>query len=312
VAETVSTSGVSESPLQTLRRHRVPAVIIVIACTAASLGIATTRPSTYSAEARLAVDGAKLSSQAVPGFALASQELAANYARYVNNAGTQTDLESAIDAPKGSVEDVAASPIPQSNVVRIEVAAGDPDVAVAAAAAVSDRLLKQVNESTVSEEAASAALEEFTAVSQQVASAEQAAAAAQNAVDRAVAGEVGDVGVLRQAAANSGAELAILEIQQQALGEQYRALVAENHGTASQLTVVQAATSTGDDLLNRLQQFGLAGLVAGALLALLGASLLERRRRAAADRGDAETAPDGRPATSPTSRSLVDAGDAAR
>lgn len=308
MAESGPTSGAS-SALLAVRRHLVPAVVVVVACTALSMAVAVTRQTTYSAEARLAVDGSNLSAQAVPGFALASQELAANYARYVNNAQAQSDLEDEIGAPEASVKGVAASPIPQSNVVRIEVSADDAEVAVQAAAEASDRLLEQVNESTVSEEAASEALAEFTSVSEQVAAAEQRAAAAQDVVDRA-AGQDGDLTALRDAAAASAAELAILEIQQQALGERYRALVAENNGTASRLSVVQSATLSGDDLLNRLQQFGLAGLVLGALLALAAAMLLDRRR------GSPTGATEGTPAASPgkshPSGSVVRAGDTAR
>ncbi len=267
------------TPLEAVRSHLALCAVLVFVCIAAAVGYGLAQPGVYQAESRLAVEGASLSAQAVPGFALASQELAANYARYVNNAEEQLSLESDIGAPEDSVVEVTASPIPESNVVRIEASALSPETAVEAAEYLADDLRRTVNESSVRNEAANEALAAYTDISGQVASAEQARNAAQNAVDRVVAGvEEGNLGALRQAAAAAAAQLAILEIQQTALGERYRALVAENVGTASQLTVVQEAVSTGGDLAARLQRYGVAGAAVGGLLAVVASTLLERRR----------------------------------
>ena len=299
------------SPLVAVRRHWLLSAVLVVACTAAAVGFAFSRPTSYSAESRLAVDGSSLSAQAVAGFALASQELAANYARYVNNSSDQQALAAEIGADADSVESVSASPVPESNVVRVEVAASSPQIAVRATEAISDALLRQVNDSTVSAEATAAALTEYTNISNQVAGAEQAAAAAQSAVDAVVEDQaVGDLAALRATAATTAAQLAILQIQQEALGERYRNLVAENSGTASRLSIVQAAVPTGDDQVPRVQRLGLAGFAVGALLACAVAVLLERRRarRGTTEDSAAPTGPAGsQAATGPATPSAVPA-----
>jgi hypothetical protein len=265
-------------PLQALGRHKGMTVVVVVIAIAAGLLLAATRPTAVTAEARLAVSGENLTAQQVPGFALAAQQLAANYARYVNNTDEQSALESELGVRAGAVEAVTASPIPDSNVVRIEVTARDAVTARNAAAAVADALLQRINAPDGTAATPEELLARFTDMSQQVATAQMDSEAASSAVQRGVAQGV-DVGPLRDAAAAAASRLAVLKVQQDALGQQYRNAAA-SQDTASQLTVVEEAVVTGDDRLARFEQFGLAGLLAGAVLALLLASALERRRSA--------------------------------
>jgi hypothetical protein len=266
------------SALATLRRHRLATAVVVLLAVAAGIAAGLLRPATFTAEARVAVAGNSLSAQAVPGFALASQELAADYARYVNDAQQQSDLAARLGVRADTVEEVSASPIPDSSVVRIEVTARDAGVATRAAATVADALLRQVNDSASATDEAAATLAQYTDMADQVAAAQQAADAADAAA--ANPGAVADVEQLRQAAAQAKSQLSILQVQQEALGQKYRSQVASTTDDAAGLTLVQEAAVAGDDRLAHVQQFGLAGLVAGALLALLLARLLERRRSA--------------------------------
>jgi hypothetical protein len=266
------------SALATLRRHRLASAVVVLLAVAAGIVAALVRPAIYTAEARVAVAGNTLSAQAVPGFALASQELAADYARYVNDAQEQSDLAARLGVRADTVEEVSASPIPDSSVVRIEVTALDAGTATRAAATVTDALLRQVNDSESATEEAAATLAQYTDMADQVAAAQQAADAAEAAAANPAPGA--DLQQLRQAAAETKSQLAILQVQQEALGQKYRSQVSSNTDDAAGLTLVQEAAVAGDDRLAHVQQFGLAGLVAGALLALLLARLLERRRSA--------------------------------
>jgi capsular polysaccharide biosynthesis protein len=275
------------SALATLRRHRLATAVVVLLAVAAGIVAGLVRPAVYTAEARVAVAGNTLSAQAVPGFALASQELAADYARYVNDAQEQSDLASRLGVRADTVEEVSASPIPDSSVVRIEVTALDAGTATRAAATVADALLRQVNDSASATDEAAATLAQYTDMADQVAAAQQAADAAEAAAANPAAGA--DLQQLRQAAAEAKSQLAILQVQQEALGQKYRSQVSSTTDEAAGLTLVQEAAVAGDDRLAHVQQFGLAGLVVGALLALLLARVLERRRSArvpaAADRG---------------------------
>ncbi len=260
----------------------------VLATAGLALAAAFAQPVTYTAEARLAVAGGDLAAQAVPGYALASQELAANYARYVNNSDDQGALEEAVELPAGSVASVAASPVPESNVVRIEVDAVDAASATAAAAYVADTLIERVEAASTEEEAASV-LAEFTTISTEVAQAEQAAGSAQAAVDAGLQAAAPDLEARRAAAADAAARLSVLRVQQEALAQRYRTLV--DTISSVNLTVVEPAAVTGNDRASRAQRYALAGVAAGLLLAL-ALTRRAQRRAAAADAGDGPLLPE--------------------
>jgi hypothetical protein len=269
-------------PLSAVRRHKKLSAFVIALGLLVGLGLALALPTSYTAETRLAVGGTSLAATAVPGFALASQELAANYARYVNNAQEQSDLESTLGVREGTVQEVSASPIPASNVVRVEVVASDAAAATRAAAAVANSLVRQVNASTDAEDEADATLGQYTDITNQVAAAQQAADAAEDAVK--AQGQPGaDVAALREEATRRAAELDILTVQQQALGQKYRAQVEATSAHAADLTVVEQAVSTGSNRLPNLERFGLAGAVLGAAIAMALAVVLERRRTAPAE-----------------------------
>ena len=101
-----------------LRRHKWLTALLVLIGIAGGIGLAMVRPTIYTAETRLAVAGGNLTAEAVPGFALASQQMAANYARYVDNAEEQGALESKLGVRPQTVTEVVASPIPNSNVLQ--------------------------------------------------------------------------------------------------------------------------------------------------------------------------------------------------
>src|SRR5918911_4044178 len=113
-------------------RRRWPLTLVLVVLGALGGAVAArSQPTTYTAEERLAVGSGGLSAQAVPGFALASQELASNYARFV----TAGPVRSALPAQTARrVLTVTASPVPESNVVRVEATATDPAAATVAAA----------------------------------------------------------------------------------------------------------------------------------------------------------------------------------
>lgn len=308
------------TPLAALRAHKAIALLLVILGAAAGMAYALQAPRTYTAEVRLAVAGESLTAQAVPGFALASQELAANYARYVNNAEAQTSLNEDLGVEVGSVDEVTASPIPESNVIRIEVTARGETIAVRAAGQIADSLMERVNAPDGRQADADAALAEFTRLSADAAQAEQASLAADdalnNALGRASSGSPrpgDDIPALRNAAATAAAQLSVLEVQQQAVGQRYQTLIDEVDN-AARLTIALRATSRGDDRLVATQRYVLLGLAVGAVLATLVAIALERRRAGSsagspaapvrqADRAEASgpgvTTDDGEPATSP-------------
>lgn len=272
-----------------LRRHKWLTALLVLIGIAGGIGLAMVRPTIYTAETRLAVAGGNLTAEAVPGFALASQQMAANYARYVDNAEEQGALESKLGVRPQTVTEVVASPIPDSNVLRIEISSKDSSAATRAAAAVAASLMQKVADSAGASDAAAAeTLQEFTDMSTKVSAQKVVADAAAEAARAAAAQPAAKLEQLQTAAAEAATQLSILEVQQDALSQKYRNEVSSGTGDAVRLTVVEDAVVSGDDRLARLQQFGLAGAVLGALAALVLAVLRERRRsRRAEDRAAA-------------------------
>ncbi len=276
----MSDQDVERTPLRAMAARWPVTLVLVLACTGAGVALAQQLPTTYTAEARLAVGGSDLSAQAVPGFALASSEIAANYARFVSIAPVREGLS---PSEQSRLKTVTASPLPDSNVIRVEATATSSATAVRAASAASTRLREQVAqaaEGTTPE----AALASYTDVSDQVAAVQEQQKRLEsqaNVLEQVLAADNKTTSpalerlLAQQAALN--AKLYPLQAQQNALGVKYQNLVNEP-ASQSQLDIVQEAVPAFDDGTSRLERFGLAGIVLGLLLALGVATLLERRR----------------------------------
>ena len=288
----------SSSPLRSMARLWPVTVVLVALGLGAGLAYAGQRPVDYTAEARLAVGGQTVAAQAVPGFALASQQLAADFARYVTPDQDQTVLSQGLGARTAQVVSVAASPIPSSNVIRIEAVAHDQQTATDAAHIVAQSLLTQVN-STDTAGRAAAVLTEYRALSDKVAAAQAKsteAAANLTALEtrltstatKASGPTVFDPSTLsaadtalylaaQDAAAKASSTLSSLQIQQSAVGNKYQSLVGTD-SPVTNLTFVQTGAISGDDKRSNQERFGLLGLLAGLVVALLVAALIDRRR----------------------------------
>jgi uncharacterized protein involved in exopolysaccharide biosynthesis len=296
------------TPLGAARRHWVLCAVLVIVGAGGAAGYVYSQPVLHSAEARLAVAGNDLSAQLVPAFAVATEELAANYARYLNTDGTEDTIAETIGAQAGSVTDIEASPIPESNILRIEATATTSEVAVDAAESLAADLMTRVNESRLQDNGAQEALNQYTNLSNEVATAEQAVLDITTRIDLVVGGAAGNIADLRGQLAGAQSRLDVLSVQQEALGERYRALVSSNTGTAANLDLVRPADSTGDDRATKLQRYGLLGVAVGGALGIALATLLERRRRHSRAAPVREPEPAG-PAEEPDSAEDAAAGD---
>src|SRR5664280_2151111 len=72
-------------PLAAARTYPRLIVAIVLVVFIATMALVMTRPEVYTAETRLLVGSLDAQSQAVPGYVLASQQLAATYARVASS-----------------------------------------------------------------------------------------------------------------------------------------------------------------------------------------------------------------------------------
>ncbi len=286
----------ARTPLEAMAR--VWPVVVLCALIGGGLGVgaALARPTTYTASARLAVGGSSLAAQAVPGFADASKQLASNYARFVE---TEPVVAALSPSDRGAVHTVSASPVPDSNVVLLEATASTEGAATRAAQAGATQLRAEVADATAGTSPEDA-LALYTDVSTQVAQAQQRQVSAQAAYDQ-LRSRVGTVDAPSQtqldrassAVAQASSALAVLQVQQNALGTKYQDAV-NAPASQSQLEIVQPGTPEFNDRRSKAERYGLAGLVLGLLVAALLAVRLDRRaarRLAADDRAPADPRP---------------------
>lgn len=265
--------------LAALARSWPLAVVLVLAGLTTGAAWAWRTPDVHTAETRLSIGSQELSAQAVPGYAYALQTMTANYARYVQTTDSvREELVTSMGAPASTIVEVTASPIPESNVLRIEVAGTDPQVAVKAADQVGASLVGAVAEDS---SGIDAQREELTAASQAVAAAEQQEQAAQLALDELLRDARADqvtVDAARQALVDASTAAAVLTVEQEALSNAYRTAF-EDSGRATTLSVIRPAEVVMDDGATSLQRWGAIGTIAGASAAVLMAVLLDRGHR---------------------------------
>jgi uncharacterized protein involved in exopolysaccharide biosynthesis len=285
-------------------RHWLLTLVLVVLGALGGAAFSRAQPTTYTAEERLAVGGGDLAAQAVPGFALASQELASNYARFV----TAGPVRSALPAATARrVLTVTASPVPESNVIRVEVTATDPGSATVAAAQAGERLVAQVDK-MLSQQNGEQVRQQYRQISQQVAVAQQAQADAQDVVNRYRASSAAAARRALPAAKDelisASAKLADLQMQQTALAALYQNQVSRGP-SENKLAVVSAAAVSGDDVKSRLELYGLGGAAAGGILAVVLVAAVERRRPSAGRRAVRGQLASGRPATGVPAEALL-------
>ncbi|NAZ81527.1 hypothetical protein GTR02_06815 [Kineococcus sp. R8] len=279
------------TPLAALAKRWYLGVGLGLLGLAAGAGVSLLSPVTYVGESRVSVGSQSLDARVVAGYSLASQQLAADLSRYVNDQQAQGTLRPVLGASAGTVAGVAASPIPSSSVIRIEVTGTDGDAAARAATAVADSLVQRVNGLT--DTAPQDLLAQYTALSQQVAQLQSTLDTAQSDLGAVRGGRSTpeEVAAVQQRVTDAESALSVAEVQQSALGERYRNAVTSTPSAAG-LELIQPGTVTSDDQRSEAVRYGLAGLGGGLVLALGLATLAERRRaqRRAAGRRDDDDA----------------------
>lgn len=275
--------GGGREPLSLLLRYwRLLALTTVIGLL---LGVAAgaIRPQTYTAESRMAVGSGNLSDLNIPGFPTASAAMAGNYARWVSN-----DAAAGTSMPAGTTA-LRASPLPESNVIRIQAEAGEQQVAVDAAQTAATGLQDAVNKVSA-ENDTDALLREAAAASSEVSKAQSEVDATRRAYEASrTRNPDSDQTVAAYSAfeaANSN--LSVKTLVSEGVGDRYRRLVSTN-STETQVTQVGQARALGGDRGAAMQRYGLIGLVlgAGAGLAL---SLSAARRSNLGSTADTPTA----------------------
>jgi predicted GIY-YIG superfamily endonuclease len=251
-------------PLAAMRSHWVVVLVLAVIGALGGMAVATQHAKQTTAEARLAVGSQDLQAYQVAGFAAASHELAADYARFVaDSPTTQTVVSRSLDGARGRVLSLSASPIPDSSVVRIEATATTATAAERAAGAIADNLVRRT--ASHADQDLKALVARHKAVSLRVAN-------QQARVEEAEAAEAPT-----RILAAAQAKLATLRMEQTAVSVDYQKTVS-SAAPQSSLRLIQPATVSGDDRKRTLELYTLAGLAVGLALGLVVATVLARRR----------------------------------
>ncbi len=283
----------SDSPSlgRALGRRWPLVTLLVLISTAGGVGLATTRPTLYTAEVRLAVGGTDLAAYAIPGFAAASRELASNYARYVTPGLV---IDTLPNETSSKLVGLGASPVPASNVIRVEATATDARAASIAANKAGTVLVARLK-TIIAEQSAETTLAAYNALTRQLSTARQVQATAQRRVNKLEAAATradrpadepsAALVEARKALVEAATKVGAMKLRQDALGGLYQQQLSRGRNQ-NELIVVTPVQATGDNRISRMQSFGLVGAGWGLLVSLCLVMLLDRRaaRRRSADR----------------------------
>lgn len=213
---------------------------------------------TYTAEIRLAVGSNDISDYSVPGYAQAVQSLASNYARYIIDS-EQGASRSPDDGARADVASIQASPIPESNVVRIEVTDEDSSTALDTAAELGDRLIVEIN----------APDRNVPRLREKLSDATRQTAEAQVQLESLRAGGRGQIpDSRRQVIADAISRVETLQVEQEIAADALRS-AAQNLDSAASLTTIRPAAITTDSAGQSKRWGGILGVGAGLLLGVL-------------------------------------------
>ena len=253
--------------LEALRRQLPIALIPIVILVAIAVALAYAREPEYESEARINVGGLNLTAQTIESYTAAVTQLANAYARSIHATDVVNPVAEELRVPPGEVIDnVDATPIQGSSVVRIVATWDSADGARRLADASTDSLVDYATKLNAGQETASRLLVRFQRASRRL-------ERARNALARAGAnGSARNALETRVATAQLEKETAGFLYQQSQVGQAATRLV-------QKLAPASEATS---DRRDRLEEYVAAALIAGTLiglgLAVARANAIARRR----------------------------------
>lgn len=267
---TAVTTPTRRSPLASLIRHWPSSLMLIVLGLVAGLGAAATMPVEYRAATRLAIVPASTSAYGIPGYPLGARELAADYARWVQNTIGVDGL------PEGATA-ASATPVPETAVIVVEGRGSSPEAARAAAQQTSEQLVSKVAEALALRDPEQA-YKEFVALQPKVAQAQAAVDAAETRFGRAQGADASaaTVKAAEDALAKARGAYAELSLRQSAQGDAYRRLLTDTQGN-SRLTEVAPVADTGSNRSALFARWALVGLGLGYLAAQIIAVVRDRR-----------------------------------
>jgi len=241
----------------------VPAV--VLAFLGAVLGVKLS--PTYTATAQLVVQPLAPTVAQLSGAVQAAEDQATNESRLVTSSGVTIPLAREFHTTSTSIaNDISATPIPSSTVIRLDAEAGSAHTAVALANAAATVFSRYVNAELRSTAESDAVLKRYEAAEVLYSRANIAKAASEAH------------GVSRTAPAHlkAAAAFAAAEVRARALVAQYQSTI-QALATAPAVKSFSSATNASSNRSSLLETYVLGGLVVGLLLGAAVATMLANR-----------------------------------
>jgi hypothetical protein len=249
-------------------------LFVFLLCTGAGVAIGIRREPVYTAEARLNVGNVDVSSQALPGYVVATQSLAASYSRAIVSQEVVRPVAASLRRSEVDVAShVSASPVPESSVIRVEATGPDSLTAVTLVNAASKSLARYVGGLNPAGGVSDRVLAQYRQGELDVAKADQRH---RQLARRYVSKPTGD---LRAALREAAATLSAAKLKVEALGVRYQD-IEQNRPMDNFVQTLTTATTAASDRNSALAIRAFTGAVAGLLLgAALSTALSNRRRR---------------------------------
>jgi capsular polysaccharide biosynthesis protein len=270
-----------ESPGRSARNHWQLVTVFALLGVLIGAAFAFVRSPTYTAQQRLVVGKTAQLSQlsTIPGLDLAGQNLAAAYSRLVDTDEVQAAVAKKLGGTMNGT--LAASPIPDSPIVRLDATGASEADALAIAKAGSQALVATVNDLNSQQGKASEAL------LKQYEDANAIVISAQNQVNQltgqynANAGNTPAQAALQIQLDAAQAKVDSASVKAQALVDAYKGTFDPTAINSQVIQPVGQPKATGNNRRSTLEAGLLIGLVAGGLIGLGLAVWIDLRARAA-------------------------------
>ncbi len=254
------------TPLDALRRHWWILVALGLIGAALGVGYGLQRDPVYSSDAELSVGRVDVSTQAIPGFAVASQTLADTYSRAIVASPVVNAVAKKAHLSRSEVHDqVTASPIPQTATMQVIADAGSRDRAVSLANNAARSLISYVHTVNRFNPQSNALLKRYRRAADDFSRAKLLSEGAQHH------GSLDD-------RAHAQARLLEAKLRMQEAAGLYGSSQ-QGQASPNSLEMLAPAATATSDRASTTQRAGLAGAVGGVLLGGLVAIALGQRRQ---------------------------------
>jgi capsular polysaccharide biosynthesis protein len=265
-----------ESPWRSLQHHWKLAALIVALTALAGFAVAVAKTPTSTAETRLIVGKTvNLNNlSATPGLSVAGAELAVTYSRLLDTPAVMADAAKRAGAA-GSGGSVAASPIPQSPIIRVEGTGASASTAVAQANAGAKALIKAVGDVNAAQQSfVDHLLKQYQETGAQLIQDQQD-------LDTAMAQRAANPTntQLQQEVVKAQTQFDRDTLVHNNLATQYNETASPEQVNAQIIQQLGPAEDTGNDRKSFLAMALLVAVVVGGLLALGVAVLIDKRGR---------------------------------